>query len=302
MTFILYQICYNSYYKGDIINKVFTKDNIKNFIQVNIGTFILALSLHFFLVPSRLIAGGASGFAMIMSTVTGVPMSTIYFFVNIILIILGITTIGATFGVLTIYSSLICSGFLYILENYYPMKAPFSDDLFINLMFGIFISATGISLVLNSGASTGGSDIVGKIIEKYTPLSFGNGLIICDGCITAATFALYGVRIGMYCILGVFINSFFIDTMVAGFNKKYNVCITSDKIEEINEFILNSICRGSTIYMAKGGYSSEDKKILMSVLDKKQYILLRDFVKKIDKKAFLYVYSVSEIEGEGFTY
>ncbi|MBF1051049.1 MAG: YitT family protein [Peptostreptococcaceae bacterium] len=284
------------------MNKVFTKDNIKNFIQVNIGTFILALSLHFFLVPSRLIAGGASGFAMIMSTVTGVPMSTIYFFVNIILIILGIITIGATFGVLTIYSSLICSGFLYILENYYPMKAPFSDDLFINLMFGIFISATGISLVLNSGASTGGSDIVGKIIEKYTPLSFGNGLIICDGCITAATFALYGVRIGMYCILGVFINSFFIDTMVAGFNKKYNVCITSDKIEEINEFILNSICRGSTIYMAKGGYSSEDKKILMSVLDKKQYILLRDFVKKIDKKAFLYVYSVSEIEGEGFTY
>ena len=284
------------------MNKVFTKDNIKNFIQVNIGTFILALSLHFFLVPSRLIAGGASGFAMIMSTVTGVPMSTIYFFVNIILIILGIITIGATFGVLTIYSSLICAGFLYILENYYPMKAPFSDDLFINLMFGIFISATGISLVLNSGASTGGSDIVGKIIEKYTPLSFGNGLIICDGCITAATFALYGVRIGMYCILGVFINSFFIDTMVAGFNKKYNVCITSDKIEEINEFILNSICRGSTIYMAKGGYSSEDKKILMSVLDKKQYILLRDFVKKIDKKAFLYVYSVSEIEGEGFTY
>lgn len=284
------------------MNKVFTKDNIKNFIQVNIGTFILALSLHFFLVPSRLIAGGASGFAMIMSTVTGVPMSTIYFFVNIILIILGIITIGATFGVLTIYSSLICSGFLYILENYYPMKAPFSDDLFINLMFGIFISATGISLVLNSGASTGGSDIVGKIIEKYTPLSFGSGLIICDGCITAATFALYGVRIGMYCILGVFINSFFIDTMVAGFNKKYNVCITSDKIEEINEFILKSICRGSTIYMAKGGYSSEDKKILMSVLDKKQYILLRDFVKKIDKKAFLYVYSVSEIEGEGFTY
>ncbi len=284
------------------MNKVFTKDNIKNFIQVNIGTFILALSLHFFLVPSRLIAGGASGFAMIMSTVTGVPMSTIYLCVNIILIILGIITIGATFGVLTIYSSLICSGFLYILENYYPMKAPFSDDLFINLMFGIFISATGISLVLNSGASTGGSDIVGKIIEKYTPLSFGNGLIICDGCITATTFALYGVRIGMYCILGVFINSFFIDTMVAGFNKKYNVCITSDKIEEINEFILKSICRGSTIYMAKGGYSSEDKKILMSVLDKKQYILLRDFVKKIDKKAFLYVYSVSEIEGEGFTY
>lgn len=284
------------------MNKVFTKDNIKNFIQVNIGTFILALSLHFFLVPSRLIAGGASGFAMIMSTVTGVPMSTIYLCVNIILIILGIITIGATFGVLTIYSSLICSGFLYILENYYPMKAPFSDDLFINLMFGIFISATGISLVLNSGASTGGSDIVGKIIEKYTPLSFGSGLIICDGCITAATFALYGVRIGMYCILGVFINSFFIDTMVAGFNKKYNVCITSDKIEEINEFILKSICRGSTIYMAKGGYSSEDKKILMSVLDKKQYILLRDFVKKIDKKAFLYVYSVSEIEGEGFTY
>ena len=215
---------------------------------------------------------------------------------------LGIVTIGMTFRVLTIYSSMATSFFLYVLENIYNMKSPIIDDLLVSLLFGIIISAMGMVLVLNNGASTGGTDILGKMIEKYTHLSFANGLLICDGFITIGAWLIFGPKIGMYGIIEVVLNAALIDKMISGFNTKYNVSITSEKVEEINEFILNELGRGSTVYHAQGGFSGEDKKILTSVLDKKQYIQVKNYVKSIDHRAFFYVYTVSEIEGEGFTF
>ncbi len=282
--------------------EIFSANNLKRFFKVTLGSLILALSLHFFIVPTKLITGGASGFALLISLLTGLHMSVIYFAVNLLLIVLGIATLGMTFGVLTIYSSLATSVFLYPLELMFYMDKPIIDDMLMNLFFGIIIGAIGMVLVLNSGASTGGTDILGKIIEKYTHLSFGSGLMLCDGLITLGAWLIFGPKIGMYGIIGVVINSVFIDKMIAGFNIKYNVSIASEKIDEINNFILNELGRGSTIYHAQGGFSNKDRKILTSVLDKKQYIQVKNFVKSVDHRAFFYVYTVSEIEGEGFTF
>lgn len=282
--------------------EIFNKDNLKRFFKVTLGSLILALGLHFFIVPTKLVTGGASGFALLISLLTGIHMSAIYFVVNLLLIILGIATLGMIFGVLTIYSSMATSFFLYILELVFYMNAPIIDDLLISLLFGVIIGAIGMVLVLNSGASTGGTDILGKIIEKYTHLSFANGLLLCDGFITICAWLIFGPKIGMYGIIEVVLNSVLIDKMISGFNIKYNVSIASEKIDEINNFILNELGRGSTIYHAQGGFSGQDKKILTSVLDKKQYIQVKNFVKSIDHRAFFYVYTVSEIEGEGFTF
>ena len=158
--------------------EIFNKDNLKRFFKVTLGSLILALGLHFFIVPTKLVTGGASGFALLISLLTGIHMSAIYFVVNLLLIILGIATLGMIFGVLTIYSSMATSFFLYILELVFYMNAPIIDDLLISLLFGVIIGAIGMVLVLNSGASTGGTDILGKIIEKYTHLSFANGLLL----------------------------------------------------------------------------------------------------------------------------
>ena len=158
--------------------EIFNKDNLKRFFKVTLGSLILALSLHFFIVPTKLITGGASGFALLISLLTGLHMSVIYFAVNLLLIVLGIATLGMTFGVLTIYSSLATSVFLYPLELMFYMDKPIIDDTLMNLFFGIIIGAIGMVLVLNSGASTGGTDILGKIIEKYTHLYFGRGLML----------------------------------------------------------------------------------------------------------------------------
>ena len=282
--------------------EMFSTENLKKFFYVTLGSLILAIGIHFFIVPTKLVTGGASGFALLISLLTGVNMSAIYFAVNLVLIVLGIVTIGMTFGVLTIYSSMATSFFLYILENIYNMKSPIIDDLLVSLLFGIIISAMGMVLVLNNGASTGGTDILGKMIEKYTHLSFANGLLICDGFITIGAWLIFGPKIGMYGIIEVVLNAALIDKMISGFNTKYNVSITSEKVEEINVFILNELGRGSTVYHAQGGFSGEDKKILTSVLDKKQYIQVKNYVKSIDHRAFFYVYTVSEIEGEGFTF
>ena len=282
--------------------EMFSTENLKKFFYVTLGSLILAIGIHFFIVPTKLVTGGASGFALLISLLTGVNMSVIYFAVNLVLIVLGIVTIGMTFGVLTIYSSMATSFFLYVLENIYNMKSPIIDDLLVSLLFGIIISAMGMVLVLNNGASTGGTDILGKMIEKYTHLSFANGLLICDGFITIGAWLIFGPKIGMYGIIEVVLNAALIDKMISGFNTKYNVSITSEKVEEINEFILNELGRGSTVYHAQGGFSGEDKKILTSVLDKKQYIQVKNYVKSIGHRAFFYVYTVSEIEGEGFTF
>ncbi|MGP1488693.1 MAG: YitT family protein [Peptoanaerobacter stomatis] len=282
--------------------KLFSAVNLKKFLSINIGTLIVAVSIHYFLVPSNLAAGGASGFAILLTSVIDIPISIILFVLNSILLILGFITIGMHFSTMTIYVNIIMSVFLRIMETISPMNIPITDDLFINLMFGILISSIGMSVVLNSGGSTGGTDILAKIIEKYTKFSFGNGLIICDGLITLGACFIYGPKLGMYALLGVIMNSFMIDWFIEGFNSKYSITIISEKIDIINNFIIKDLGRGSTIYIAQGGYSSEPRKILNSVMDRKEYIKLHNFVKKIDDRAFLFLSKVSEIEGNGFTY
>ena len=284
------------------LKKLLTSNNIRKFLFINIGTLILALSIHYFLVPSNLATGGASGFSILLTSVIDIPISIILLVINTILLVLGLVTIGMHFSAMTIYVITVMSAFLRIMEIFSPMNTPITDDLFINLMFGILMSSIGMSIVLHSGGSTGGTDILAKIIEKYTKFSFGNGLIICDGLITLGACFIYGPKLGMYALLGVIMNSFMIDWFIEGFNSKYSITIISEKIDIINNFIIKDLCRGSTIYIAQGGYSSEPRKILNSVMDRKEYIKLHNFVKKIDDRAFLFLSKVSEIEGNGFTY
>jgi len=284
------------------LKKLLTSNNIKKFLFINIGTLILALSIHYFLVPSNLATGGASGFSILLTSVIDIPISIILLVINTILLVLGLVTIGMHFSAMTIYVITVMSAFLRIMEIFSPMNTPITDDLFINLMFGILISSIGMSIVLNSGGSTGGTDILAKIIEKYTKFSFGNGLVICDGLITLGACFIYGPKLGMYALLGVIMNSFMIDRFIEGFNSKYNITIISEKIDIINDFIIKDLGRGSTIYIAQGGYSNEQRKILNSIMDRKEYIKLHNFVKKTDDRALLFLSKISEIEGNGFTY
>jgi uncharacterized membrane-anchored protein YitT (DUF2179 family) len=279
------------------------KLDIKKFLIINVGLAIMTAGLYFFLMPSNLAVGGATGLAMVLSyLIPSIPMGVILAVINIILFITAFLVLGKEFGGLTVYSSLALSGMIALLELVVPMTHPFTDDLFINLIFGILISGVGMGIVFNQNASTGGTDIVAKIINKYLHLDIGKSLLAADFLITLFAGLVFGARLGMYALLGIVINSFVIDKMIAGFNVKINMIIISDHIDEINEFILVDVFRGTTIYHATGGYSKEDKRIINTIVSRSEYIRIRNFIKSIDEKAFVAVSYITEVEGEGFTF
>jgi uncharacterized membrane-anchored protein YitT (DUF2179 family) len=253
-------------------------------------------------MPSKLAVGGATGAAMILSYLIPIPMGIILGFLNIILFITAFLILGKEFGGYTVYASLALSGMIALLEIVSPMAKPFTDDLFINLIFGIVISGIGMGIVFNHNASTGGTDIIAKIINKYTRIDIGKSLLISDFFITLFAGLVFGARLGMYALLGIVINSFIIDKMIAGFNVKINMIIISVEFDPINNYILNDIGRGTTIYHASGGYSNEDKRVINTIASRSEYIKIRDFVKDTDDKAFVSISYTTEVEGEGFTY
>lgn len=277
--------------------------DFKKFIIINFGLLIMTIGLYFFLMPSNLAVGGATGLAMILSyLIPSIPMGVILGVLNVILFITAFIVLGKEFGGYTVYASLALSAMIGLFEIIYPMTAPFTDDLFINLIFGILITGVGMGFVFNQNASTGGTDIVAKIISKYTNVAIGKSLLISDFLITLFAGFVFGARLGMYALLGIVINSFVIDKMISGFNVKINMMIISKELDTINDFILNSAGRGTTIYHATGGYSKDDKRIINTIVSRSEYIKIRDFIRSVDPKAFVSISHVTEVEGEGFTF
>lgn len=278
------------------------KFDFKKFMLINLGILIMTVGLYYFLMPSKLAVGGATGAAMILSYLIPVPMGIILGVLNIILFITAFLVLGREFGGYTIYASLALSGLIALLEIVTPMADPFTDDLFINLIFGILISGVGMGIVFNNNASTGGTDIIAKIINKYTHMDIGKSLLASDFLITLFAGLVFGARLGMYALLGIVINSFVIDKMISGFNVKINMLIISNEFDLINSYILDDIGRGTTIYHASGGYSNDDKRVINTIVSRSEYIKIRDFVKSIDDKAFVSISYITEVEGEGFTF
>jgi len=277
------------------------KKIIKEYILITVGLALVAAGFYFFLVPNDLAVGGVSGLAMIINWyIPGLSIGAIMLVLNVILFIIGFIFIGSSFGVKTIYSSLGLSGMIWALEKTFPMSGSITNDIFLELIFGILIGAVGMGMVFNQNASTGGTDIIAKILNKYFHLDIGKALLVADFFVTMLAGIAFGPKIGMYALLGVIINGFTIDAVIAGMNICKKIEVVSSKGEEIKKFIIEELGRGATLYTAKGAYTNEEKEIITTVLDKKQFIKLKIYIKQIDKKAFIITYNVHEILGEGF--
>lgn len=278
------------------------KKIIKEYIMITIGLALVAAGFYFFLVPNDLAVGGVSGLAMIinhyMPTLT---IGIIMLVLNVILFIIGFIFIGSSFGIKTIYSSFGLAGMVWVFEKIWPMSSSITNDLFLELIFGILIAAVGLGMVFNQNASTGGTDIIAKILNKYFHLDIGKALLAADFFVTILAGVAYGPKIGMYALIGVIMNGFIIDAVIAGMNVVKKVEVVSSKGEEIKKYIIENLNRGATLYSAKGAYTNEDKEVITTVLGKKQFIKLRNYIKEIDKKAFVTTYNVHETLGEGFT-
>lgn len=274
---------------------------LKNFITLNIGLLLVAAGIYYFLVPNKLAAGGVSGLAMIINQyLPNIPIGALMLCMNIVLFVAAIIFIDWEFAAKTVYSSFALSGMIWMMELIYPISAPIIDDLLIQLLFGIIISAVGMGIVFNQNGSTGGTDIIAKIINKYFHMPIGKGLLAADFFITLFAGVTFGPKIGMYALLGVFINGFAIDMVIDGFNIVKQVVIITEKGDEVKNFIMVKMERGATIYNAVGAYTGDRKEIITTVLSQKEFVRLKNFIIEIDKKAFITVSSVHEVLGEGF--
>ncbi|MEG0771700.1 YitT family protein [Clostridium sp.] len=278
------------------------KKTIYEYVMITLGLILVAAGVYFFLIPDDLAAGGVTGLAMVINHYFPVlNVGAIMLVLNVILFIIGFIFIGSGFGVKTIYSSLMLSFLISIMEILFPLEGPITEDIFINLIFGILVGAIGMAIVFNQNASTGGTDIVAKILNKYMHLDIGKGLLLADLIVTLLAIAAFGATIGMYSLLGVIINGFTVDSAIQGLNIIKKVEIVSSKGAEIKNFIIKELDRSATLYDAKGAYSLQNKEVITTVLGKREVIRLKNFIKEIDPKAFIITYNVHETLGEGFT-
>lgn len=276
-------------------------ENFRDYVIITIGVFMVAAALYFFLMPNNIAAGGVNGLAMVFNHyLPALPVGVFMFIMNIILFVVAFAVIGASFGARTIYSSFMLSGTIWALEKLYPMQKPFTNDVLLELFFGIIIQGAGMGIIFNENASTGGTDIVAKILNKFTHINIGKGVLLSDVFVTLLAGATFGFQQGLYSLFSVTINGFVIDKMIEGLNICKQVQIISSKNKEIEAFILKEVGRGATVYYARGAYTKEEIEVLTTIVDTKEFIKIRNYIKKIDPQAFVNVSDVHETLGDGF--
>ena len=277
------------------------KNKIKKYLYINTGMLIMALGLYFFLIPANLAVGGVTGLAMVVKNyLPWINLGVLMSFFNVLLFIVAFIMIGKEFCGNSIYCSLLLSVVIGVLELIIPLPNPIVDDIILNLIFGIVIQGVGMAMIFYQNASTGGTDIVAKIINKYTNLEIGKALVLSDSLIALLAGLAFGATLGLYAFLGVLINGIVIDKVIGGINTKIHVLIISNEASDINEFIHRELKRGTTFLYGAGGYSNNEKKIISVVLNQKEYMKLKHFVKDNDPSAFITMSFVHEVLGEGF--
>ncbi|MGV3175010.1 YitT family protein [Aerococcus suis] len=276
--------------------------NVRQLLLVALGTFLMTTGLYFFIVPDELAGGGTAGITIVLDALIGLPYSVILFIVNMTLLALGIIFVGKDFAGTTLVSIFLYSIFYGMYERLIPIDGPVAEDSIVNLILGITIMAVGMGTVYNAGASTGGTDILGKIINMYTPIPFAMSVMIVDLIVLMFVMLMFGIDRGLYASIGILLNSQIVDKIMSGGNVKFQVTIISEHGSAINDFILNDLHRATTIYNAKGGYTKTPRVVIITVINRSDMIALKRHLHEVDTRAFLYISTVSEVSGEGFTF
>lgn len=272
----------------------------KEYLIMTLGMLMVAISVEFFVIPNNMASGGITGFSVVVNNYIPVlSVEALTFIFNIILFIIGFIFIGGSFGVKTLYGALGISVLMWIIKTVFNPQA-ITNDLMINAIFASALTGTGLALVFNQDASTGGTDIIAKILNKYLKLDMGKSMQVVDMIVVVLGGLTFGWEKGMYSLLIVFMNGVIIDKVIAGFNNCKEILIMSRKNDEIKTFIMNDVNRGCTIIPARGAYSGEETDMIYCVVNRKQFIDIKKFIKEIDSDAFITVSEAHEVLGKGF--
>lgn len=274
------------------------------YLKIVLGSLAVATGIYYFWAPAQLAAGGISGLAIVIQyLIPRVPISFIVFGLDILMFLIGFIVLGASFGVKSVTSSISIALCMRLFERITPTVSVLSHDTLVILIFGSLFISFGQAVIFNQEASSGGTDIIAKIISKYTHLNIATSLLLADMAVVLLAMGTFGIEKGLYAALGVLMTTTMIDYFISGFSVEKHVMIipsTEEGASKSRTYILETLGRGATVYEAKGAYSGESKEVLMTVVDRRQFVLLKQYVREIDPAAFLTVQNLHEVMGEGF--
>lgn len=275
--------------------------NRKDFLLINLGLIITALGIHFFKVPNNFAIGGTTGLSIILSSLfPKLNVGAIMLILNVILVIIAFIFLGKKFTTGTVYSSIALSLYVWLLEIVIPVPKPLTNDTFLELCFAVILPAVGSGIIFNLGASTGGTDIVAMILSKKTKMEIGKALFMSDFLITVVAGGIFGVKTGLYCLLGLLFKAFLLDNVIETINVRKQVTIISKESKKIEAFIINELHRGATIEKAYGAYTGREEEMIITILGRRQAVQLRDYIRSVDNNAFMTIVNSSETIGKGF--
>ena len=279
------------------------KNKIKDYLLIIFGSMLMAVGVYFFKVPNGFATGGVSGIATVLAKIIKVEWLTaglLIIILNVLLLIVGFIFVNKQFGIKTVICTLMYSAMTYVFEWIVPLEAPLTDEPLLELCFAIIITAVGAALLFNADASSGGTDIIAMILKKYSHINVGMALLCADAVVAFSSFWVFGVKIGLFSVLGLFAKSFLVDGIIENLNLCKYFTIITEKPEAICDYIIKEMHHGVTVYNAEGGFTHHEKKVLMAVCRRYEAHNLKKKIKEIDPSSFIMITNSSEIIGRGF--
>ena len=273
------------------------KTILKEYVVITIGIFLASLAIYFFKIPGNIIFGSITGLAMILVNFIPVQVSVMTFILNMICLVIGFVFVGREIGAKTVYTSLLVPVFLYFFEVLFPNNPSLTGDMTLDALSCILIISVGQAMMFNANASSGGLDILGKVLNKYLHVELGKSIAFIGAITVALSLFVYDTKTLVVGFLGTYFNGIVLDEFISGFSKRKRVCILSEQHEKLADYIMHDISRGVTLYEAKGGYDNKPKVEIVTILAKNEYALLMEYIRKNDPKAFVTVSTVSEVVG-----
>ena len=256
---------------------------------------IIAAAVYFFLVPSHTSVSSISGLGIVLSNFVPLPLSAITMILNVVLLVIGFFTCGREFGIKTVYTSIMLPVFIGIFERIFPNIGSLTKTQELDVLCYVLVVSVGLSILFNMNASSGGLDIVAKIMNKYLHMELGKAMSLSGMCVALSAALVYDKKTVVLSILGTYFNGIVLDHFIFDHNIKRRVCIITPKEKELREFIIHELHSGATVYEAYGAYNMEKRNEIITIVDKAEYQKLMKFINTLDPKAFITVYNVSDM-------
>lgn len=276
------------------------KRAVLEYVVITVATILMVAGVHFFKFPNHFSFGGVTGVAVVLGALLNYSAATYTFIINMVLLVFGFLFLGKSFGIKTVYVSVLTSVGLEVLDRWFPLTAPLTTQPVLELIFAIFLPALSAAILFNIGASGGGTDILAMILKKYTSVPISVALFLVDFFIVLASCFVFDIQTGLFSLTGLLAKSLVIDNVIESINLCKAFMIVCDDPEPICSYICDELGRSATIYRAEGAYSHHPKTMILTVTKRSQAVQLRNFVRRIQPDSFVTIFNSSEIIGKGF--